>query len=248
MPIGAVIGAVGAAATVGSAVIGSNAADRAADKQSEAADRASATQLEMFNQTRKSLQPFINTGTGAFSTLAQLYGLPTAKYSSAPDSAGSPGTWETVAGTGKPDFSAFTASPDYAFARDEGMNALERTAAARGGLISGNQLRAAQQFGQGLASQQFGNYFNRMMGIAQVGQNAAAGVGNAATATGQGVANSQIAGGQAQASGIVGGANAVTGALGSGMNNLAYWNAMNNMSSFGPNTSAHNLGHTMFGG
>lgn len=55
----------------------------------------------------------------------------------------------------------FQADPGYAFRLAEGQKALERQAAARGGLISGAALKAAQQYGQGLASQEFQNAFAR---------------------------------------------------------------------------------------
>jgi hypothetical protein len=45
----------------------------------------------------------------------------------------------------------------------EGQKALDRSAAARGGLISGGALRAAQRYGQEMGSQEFGNAFNRAL-------------------------------------------------------------------------------------
>jgi hypothetical protein len=90
---------------------------------------------------------------------------------------------------------------------------MQRAAAAGGTLISGGQLKAGQEFGQGLATQQFGNYFNRLLSLSQLGQSAATGVSNAALTTGQNVGNTIQAGGQATASGIVGSANAISGGL-----------------------------------
>jgi hypothetical protein len=55
----------------------------------------------------------------------------------------------------------FAADPGYAFRLSEGQKALERQAAARGGLISGSALKAATQFGQDMGSQEFQNAFNR---------------------------------------------------------------------------------------
>jgi hypothetical protein len=55
----------------------------------------------------------------------------------------------------------FTADPGYAFRLSEGNKALNASAAARGGLISGNALRAAQSYGQELGSQEYQNAFNR---------------------------------------------------------------------------------------
>lgn len=164
----------------------------------------------MFNTAQAAEQPYNTVGTGAVNTLAGLYGI---------NGAG--------AGSGAPtqaSLDAFTQSPDYAFALQQGNQALQRSAAAGGTLISGGQLKAAQEFGQGLASQQYGNYYNRLLSLSQLGQSAATGVSNAALTTGGQVGttlsnaggqigNSIQAGGQATASGIVGSANAISGGL-----------------------------------
>ena len=55
----------------------------------------------------------------------------------------------------------FTQDPGYAFRLSEGMKALDRTAAARGGLLSGATLKGAQRYGQDLGSQEYQNAFNR---------------------------------------------------------------------------------------
>ncbi|MEB3201888.1 MAG: hypothetical protein VKK05_03620 [Synechococcus sp.] len=55
----------------------------------------------------------------------------------------------------------FQADPGYQFRMDEGMKALERSAAARGGLLSGGFLRGATRYGQGVAAQEYQNAFNR---------------------------------------------------------------------------------------
>lgn len=55
----------------------------------------------------------------------------------------------------------FKTDPGYAFRLSEGMKGLDRTAAARGGLLSGATLKGAQRFGQDLASQEYQNAYNR---------------------------------------------------------------------------------------
>src|SRR5574343_228406 len=55
----------------------------------------------------------------------------------------------------------FQEDPGYAFRMSEGLKALDRTAAARGGLISGSALKAASRYGQDMASQEYQNAFNR---------------------------------------------------------------------------------------
>lgn len=68
--------------------------------------------------------------------------------------------------------------PSYAWRFNQGQQAIDRSAASRGMLLSGSQLKASQEFGQGMASQEYGNQFNRLSGLAQNAQNAA---GNIAT-------------------------------------------------------------------
>jgi hypothetical protein len=125
----------------------------------------------------------------------------------------------------------FQADPGYAFRQAEGMKALERSAAARGGLLSGGTLKGIQRFGQDLASQEYSNAFNRyqveraarlnpLQSLMGSGQSSANTLTGAAGQLGQGQAQSQLAAGQARASGYVGGANALSGALG-GIGNAA---------------------------
>jgi hypothetical protein len=55
----------------------------------------------------------------------------------------------------------FQADPGYAFRLSEGLKGMNATAAARGGLLSGNALRAGQEYGQQMGSQEYQNAFNR---------------------------------------------------------------------------------------
>lgn len=122
-----------------------------------------------------------------------------------------------------PDYSAFYNSPDYKFALDQGNQSLQRAAAAGGRLASGNTLAAAQQYGQGLATQNYGNYVNRLAGIAGIGQSATNATGAAGITTGQGVADSLVGAGAARASGIAGQYNAYGDALGTVGNAFNTW-------------------------
>jgi hypothetical protein len=58
----------------------------------------------------------------------------------------------------------YQADPGYGFRMQEGMKALNQTAAARGGMLSGNALRGAQEYGQNLGSQEYQNAYNRYIG------------------------------------------------------------------------------------
>lgn len=117
-------------------------------------------------------------------------------------------------GQGSPNYNAFFASPDYQFTLDQGTQATERSAAARGGLFSGNTGAALQQYGQGLASTQIGNYTNRLASLAGLGQTSVQNTGQLGFNTGQGVANNLIDAGNARASGVVAQGNAFGDALG----------------------------------
>lgn len=116
-----------------------------------------------------------------------------------------------------PDMSAFFESPGYQFRRQEGTRGVERSAAARGGAFSGNALRALAEFNSGLASQEFGNYFNQLASVAGIGQTAtnqtaAYGAQHAANA-----GQNALAAGEARASGIMGQGNAI----GQGVSDIA---------------------------
>jgi hypothetical protein len=105
------------------------------------------------------------------------------------------------------------------------MKALERSAAARGNLLSGSTLKGVQRFGQDLASQEYQNAFNRfqteraaklnpLQSLMGAGQSAANVMTGAAGQAGQNEASNLYNAGQARASGYVGSANALSSALG----------------------------------
>ena len=119
--------------------------------------------------------------------------------------------------------------PGYGFRLSEGMKALDRQAAARGGLMSGGALKAAQRYGQDYASNEFGNAYQRLAGLAQIGpssagvlnslgQNYAGAAGQNLMAGGQAVGQGYMNAGNARASGYIGGANAISGGLGQYLN------------------------------
>ena len=122
------------------------------------------------------------------------------------------------------DPSTFTADPGYGFRMAEGQKALERSAAARGGLLSGSAMKGTLNYAQGLASQEYQNAFNRytaqrdtrynmLRGLTDVGAGAAGSMVGAAGTAGANTAAAQQARGEATASGYIGAANAVTGGV-----------------------------------
>ena len=118
------------------------AATNAANIGVNAADRATALQREQYDQTRADLAPYRTAGTNALARLT----------------AGTEPNGEFTKSFG---MSNFEQDPGYGFRMSEGLKALDRTAAARGGLLSGATLKGAQRYGQDLGSQEYQNAFNR---------------------------------------------------------------------------------------
>lgn len=114
-----------------------------------------------------------------------------------------------MSATGNPMLSALRNYPGYQFAQEEGVQALDRSAASRGQVLSGGQLRAVSRYGTGLADQLYGQYFDQNYQLASLGENAAAQTGNAGSNAAAGAARSSMAAGEAWASGLGGAANQI---------------------------------------
>lgn len=223
----AVLGAaaIGGVSSLASGMIGADAAQQASDQQVAQDQKALATQVAGTNAALGVQAPFVDVGTGAAHDLANLYGI---SYAAQPSGTTGPSGIVTPAnsnaGNSSPGGQAvqqaadtkFLNSPNYNFAFTQGLSALDRSAAAGGTLRSGGQVEAAQSFGQGLASQQFGNYVSQLQGLANLGSGAANSTSNAAISGSNSAANTQEGIGTAQASGTVGSANA----LGAGLNGV----------------------------
>jgi hypothetical protein len=202
----------------------SSAAQQAASQQVAQEQKALQTQVASENISLADLAPYNIVGTGAIDQLANLYGIAYNASGSGTTTTGAnglinPGNINATKSSpgGQNVMNAalanFTNTPDYQFAFQQGMQALDRSAAASGTLQSGGQTKAALQYGQGLASQQYGNYFNRLLSLSQIGQSAAAGSATNALNAGNSQANTLGAIGQSQAAGTVGSANAWANSL-----------------------------------
>ncbi len=140
-------------------------------------------------------------------------------------SAPAAGGGQTLAGMGGNWQAGMDPSYDWRFR--QGQQAIERSAAARGTLLTGDTAKALTDYGQGAASQEFGNIFNRNFSLAGLGLNAqeaaingANGVasagssyGNTATQQGAAQAGSLADIGNANAAGSIANANLIGGAL-----------------------------------
>lgn len=117
------------------------------------------------------------------------------------------------------DPNAFTQSPGYAFARDEALNGAQNSAAATGGLFSGNAGRALQDRAANVASLDYNNWFNQQSNLAGLGQTSAQSLGSIGQNSANGVANLLGQQANARASGIVDQTNATT----NGLNDVGQW-------------------------
>jgi len=197
-----------ATAIIGSGVIGAAAtaysANKAAPAQTDAANNATNAQLQMFGTTQKNLAPFI--GAGGEATNQLMARLPELTAPIVMDQA------------------ALEKTPGYQFNLTQGLKATQNSAAARGLGSSGAALKGAATFATGLADstyqQQFANAvtnqtnaYNRLKGLIDTGESAAAGQGVIGAQTGQQIGSNMIGAGNAQAAGY--------NATGAAVNNLA---------------------------
>lgn len=84
----------------------------------------------------------------------------------------------------------FRSDPGYQFATGEANRALERSALGRGNIFSGNFMRASNELNQNLADQSFSNYYQRILGLSNMGQEASS--RNAALLANRGTALANI--------------------------------------------------------
>lgn len=121
-------------------------------------------------------QQAANTQSNANNQALQFIQQQEAPYNQAGQQALSQYTGILSGKTAPPDLSKM---PGYQFQQQQGLNAIQNSAASRGQALSGNTMQGLEQFGQGLASTQFQDYMNRLAGLSGMGQAAASGVATA---------------------------------------------------------------------
>lgn len=194
----AIAGGVAAAGTVYAA----SQAGKAANAQVGAANNATATQLQMYNQTRTDQAPWRAAGGSAVGALSSYYGLP-----------GANGQVANPAMTAANDNKLIQNLPGYQFNLQQGNQAVQRNLAANGLLDSGAAQKALTQYGQGAAMQASGQYLNGLQSLAGLGQTSAANTGQAGIYAGAQIGSNQIYAGNAQASGYANQSNAINSGL-----------------------------------
>lgn len=220
----------GAVAVAGAAVVGgylsSQGAQNAAQTQADAARNAQNISQNEFNQITAQEQPFMLGGQASLNQLNYLLGN------------GNPNQYKGLSTTGGSFGSLltpFTAnnfqqlSPAYNFQRQQGMQGVLNSNASGAGSLSGAAQKDLMSFNQNFANTSFANAFNmyqtqqgniydRLAGVAQLGQNAAANTGQQGTALAGQAAQSATNVGTALGAGQIGAANAYAG----GISNLGY--------------------------
>ncbi|MBJ8495539.1 hypothetical protein GHV14_16495 [Acinetobacter nosocomialis] len=173
MPVAAV-----AAGTIGVGLISANkaaksqknAANQAAQVQTESSQAAIDEQKRQFDAIQELMKPYVNAGTGALAGQQDLLGLNgAAKQQAAIDSINNSQAMQTY--------------------MQQGENAILQNASATGGLRGGNTQSALSQFRPQLLNQLINQQYQNLGGLTSIGQNAAAGVGNAGMQSASNIGN-----------------------------------------------------------
>jgi hypothetical protein len=227
-----------AAAVIGGAALSAGASYMGSKSQSNAANNAADMQQAQYQQTRSDLMPYQQFGSANMQNYQNALNNPTLnqQFSFTPGD--------------------LTQTPGYQFNYDQGMRAVNNSAAARGLGLSGAQLKGASSFASGLAENTYNDAYNRALStfntnyqnaanrVSQygnavgMGQNAASQTGTFGLQSANNAGNYITSAGNANAAGMVGAANAVN----SGINNYLGYNALNSaMGSNGMYGSSSNM-------
>lgn len=186
-----------AAAVAGGTILGGymssksqkDAANTAADAQTQASQLGIEEERRQFDAVQKLLSPYVDAGTGALTGQKDLLGL-------------------NGAGAQQSSIDAIKASPQFQALTQQGQDAILANASATGGLRGGNVQGALAQFQPQMLSQLIDQQYARLGGMTSLGQNAAAGTGNAGMATGDAVTKLLGQQGSAQAGAALAGGKA----------------------------------------
>lgn len=195
-----------AGATVVGGYMSSQSASDAADSAAQAQGAASAAQISesrrQFNSIQKLLEPYTSAGTGPLSAQQDILGLN-----------GSAAQQKAIAGISE--------SPTMSALMQQGENSILQNASATGNLRGGNTQAALAQFRPQLLSQLIQQQYSNLGGLTSIGQNAAAGVGNAGQNSSNQIINALGQQGSAQAG----------AALATGQANANMWGGIANTAS-----------------
>lgn len=265
MAVGTTAALVGA--SIGGSLIQASAAKKAAGAQADAAGQQTALQREIYEDTSAKFQPWLDAGNVGLNALMYELGLGEAPtIGGTPlDITTNKGTKRGLLGgynpdtysvggqtfasldeaqqyananpTGGMEYQGYELTPGYKFQIDEGINALDQSAASRGQLNSSWAMNNAQRLGQGIAQQGYEGYLNRLASMSASGQGAAGNQAQAGQAYASGASNALANMGNAQAAGYIGVGNAVNSGIQNGLGIWQYQNTLaGNQSLFGGNS------------
>lgn len=204
--------------TVGAGMVMANqarkAASGAANAQAAAAQAGIAEQKSQFEAMQQLLQPYVQAGNLGLTGMADLNGM------NGPEAQ-------------KKALDALQASPQFASMIQQGENSILQNASATGGLRGGNTQAALAQFRPQVLTSLIDQQYQRLGGLAQLGQASAAGVGAAGMQTGRDTASLLGQIGQYQAGGILGGAQANQMAINSLLQGFGQYGRSQGWSAFG---------------
>jgi hypothetical protein len=200
---------VAAIAMAASTAYSSSQASKAARAQSNAAAQAADLQKQMFDKQVEMSAPYTGAGEAGTNRLLEYLGIGGDKTAAGYGSLGGPFTMET-----------FKADPFYQYSLGQGVKDLERTAAARGGLLSGATIRGYKD----VQGREYENAFNRYytgrantlapyQSLMQTGATTVGNLGSAAQRYAQGAGDAYQSGGAARATGYINQANVLNNAL-----------------------------------
>jgi hypothetical protein len=245
--VAAAIGVSAAAGLAGSAMSAS-ASKSAANTQADAANNAAQLQEQQWEQTQANLKPYMDLGSSSISPLLSAMGYNVTQNSDGTYSYNGTDSSNALQQTfTAPTEAQAQATPGYQFTLNQGLKAVQNSAAARGLGSSGAALKGASSYATGLADSTYNDVYNRALQTYQTnynsaannvnrlsslvssGQNAAATNGSLGASTMSSVGNTLTSAANATAAGTVGSANALSSGLSSvGSNALTYGLLTNN--------------------
>lgn len=244
-------GLVGAAGSIYAGMTEAEAATKAAELQKQGNDAALAEFKRQFDSQRADLEPWRQAGLGALDGLKGF-------EDNNPQFQAEPFQFNTTGAN---------ADPSYTFRFNEGVKALQNSAAARGNLLSGNTLKGITQYGQEAGSQEYSNAFSRyqtevtnrfnrhniqrgqklnaMQSLAGVGQSAVQQMGNASQNYATNAGNAMTGGANAQAQGVMGASQAKVSSWSGGASALS--NALGQYINYNQGNTMNNAMLAMMG-
>jgi hypothetical protein len=134
---------------------------------------------------------------------------------------------QQASAAGAPDLSVFFESPDYQFNLAEGQKAIDRSLAARGRTLSGAGVKEGIRYASGMASNEFGNFYNRLANLAGIGQTATRSTATAGMNAANNIAQNHLYAGNARANGYMQTGQAVNNAVQGGIQNYMLYQYLN---------------------